>query len=375
MKIIKYVDTLRQAGVKRAIAGLSLAALLVTCLPAAQAEKITIGKGAGIVWEGLPINKSETKVTTYISMKPKWGIVAVSTIDTRCMLPDALTNIMGIDTVKIADGIGIAPRVNASATYKIQANNATETLSGTIGVDGTSATTSGGGQVTGKGFAWCLPPRESKDDNFYQKDKERAVTLNGTWVIVADGHQTSHDNIAIPPLYFGSYTAVNDGDISVPISPTNLTLRVSTLECTVATPTLVDFGSVEYNKKADAELGKITNTMTTTCTQDDNLITTDINMQFRAISGQYKGTPSHLALNEGGGYITGEIKDTNAENGACGGGGGISFDNTVIKLGEIKDSEPSKTFNNPVTWRLCSGGDDLPDGAVTASTEMMVTFN
>lgn len=55
--------------------------------------------------------------------------------------------------------------------------------------------------------------------------------------------------------------------------------------------------------------------------------------------------------------------------------GGISFDNTVIKLGEIKDSEPSKKFDNPVTWRLCSGGDDLPDGPVTASTEMMITFN
>ncbi|WP_235896832.1 hypothetical protein [Yersinia thracica] len=375
MKIIKYIDTLRQAGVKRAIARVSLVALLFTYLPAAQAEKITIGKGSGIVWEGLPINKSETKAITKVDMQPKWGIVAVSTIDTRCMLTSALTNIMGIDTVKIADGIGIAPRVNASATYKIQANNATETLSGTIGVDGTTATTSGGGQVTGKGFAWCLPPRESADNNFYQKDKERTVTLNGTWVIVADGHQASHDNIAIPPLYFGSYTQFNDGDISVPISPINLTLRVSTLECTVATPTLVDFGSVEYNKKADAELGKITNAMATTCTQDNNNITADINLQFRAISGQYKGTPSHLALNEGGGYITGEIKDTNAKNGACGGGGGISFDNTVIKIGEMKDSDKSKKYDNPVTWRLCSGGDDLPDGAVTASTEMMVTFN
>ncbi|WP_174634506.1 hypothetical protein [Yersinia thracica] len=375
MKIIKYIDTLRQAGVKRAIAGVSLAALLFTYLPAAQAEKITIGKGSGIVWEGLSPHVNESKDTIAAALKSMYGILAVSTSATRCMKPEMLTKIMGIDTVKIADGIGIAPRVNVSATYKIQAGNATETLSGTIGVDGTRASSSGGGEVTGKGYAWCLPPRESNDDNFYQKNEKRTASLDGKWVILADGHQVNHDNIAIPPLYFGSFTLFTADDISQLISPADLTLRVSTLECTVATPTLIDFGSVEYNKKADAELGIITNPMSTTCTQDDDFITSDINVQFRGISGQYKGTPSHLALNEGGGYITGEIKDTNAKNGACGGGGGISFDNSVIKLGEIKDSEPSKTFNNPVTWRLCSGGDDLPDGPVTASTEMMVTFN
>lgn len=375
MKIIKYIDTLRQAGVMRTIAGLSLAALLVTYLPAAQAEKITIGKGSGIVWEGLSPHVNESKEKNATTLKSMYGIVAVSTSDTRCMGPEALTKIMGIDTIKIADGIGIAPRVNVSATYKIQAGNTTETLAGTIGVDGTRASSSGGGEVTGKGYAWCLPPRESNDDDFYQKDEKRTVTLDGTWVIVADGHQVNHDELAIPLLYFGSFTLFNNGDISQLISPANLTLRVSTLECKVATPTLIDFGSVEYNKKADTELGIITNPMSTTCTQDDNFITADINVQFRGISGQYKGTPSHLALNEGGGYITGEIKDTNAKNGACGGGGGISFDNTVIKLGEIKDSEPSKKFDNPVTWRLCSGGDDLPDGPVTASTEMMITFN
>lgn len=48
MKIIKYIDTLRQAGVMRTIAGLSLAALLVTYLPAAQAEKLLLVRVLGL---------------------------------------------------------------------------------------------------------------------------------------------------------------------------------------------------------------------------------------------------------------------------------------------------------------------------------------
>ncbi|EOW2413975.1 hypothetical protein ACQ78R_000761 [Yersinia enterocolitica] len=47
----------------------------------------------------------------------------------------------------------------------------------------------------------------------------------------------------------------------------------------------------------------------------------------------------------------------------------------MVKIGNILATEATKVINNQVTWRLCSGGTSLPIGNVTASAEMLVTFN
>ena len=108
--------------------------------------------------------------------------------------------------------------------------------------------------------------------------------------------------------------------------------------------------------------------------QPSDQINANVNVQFRAISGQYNSTPSRLALTQSGGYITGEIENVTG-SGVCSGTSGIPFDNTPLTVGSIAAAETTMSSTNVIIWRLCSGGASLPTGAVDASTEMLVTFN
>ena len=146
-------------------------------------------------------------------------------------------------------------------------------------------------------------------------------------------------------------------------SPSNITLRISTLECTVMTSKYISFGNVTRNTSEGAQLAKTDAVLTTTCGQPSSFINANINVQFRAVTGLYQGNPRRLALKEGGGYITGEIDNGVTLSGNCNSDTGVRFDNTQVKLG------------HNLTWRLCSGGSNLPSGKVNAAAELLVTFN
>jgi hypothetical protein len=122
-------------------------------------------------------------------------------------------------------------------------------------------------------------------------------------------------------------------------------------------------------------LASATNPMNVSCNQNSDLISADINVQFRTTSGIHNANPSQLSLRQGGGYITGEIDSGVTGSGDCALSQGLKFDNTPYKLGRISNVETSVVTNNQITWRLCSGGNSLPSGPVDASTEMLVTFN
>ncbi|WP_245209536.1 adhesin [Serratia fonticola] len=223
-------------------------------------------------------------------------------------------------------------------------------------------------------FAWCIPPASSSDGLFYSSSGARTATLSGTWVLVADGTQRTGVG-TINPMYFGSFGSYGTADRATPILPTNISLRISTLECSVNTPTAINFGSVIRTTQANAELAVKRVQLIVTCGQPTDQINANINLQFRSISGLYNSAASRLALNQGGGYITGEIDNGVNGSGDCKATTGLPFDGTFIKLGSITSAESSKTLTNWLTWRLCSGGSSVPTGAVTASTEMLVTFN
>ncbi|MFV8908422.1 hypothetical protein ABQ333_24685 [Serratia fonticola] len=176
-------------------------------------------------------------------------------------------------------------------------------------------------------------------------------------------------------MYFVSLSSTNFGDLNVSILPTNISLRISTLECTVNTPTAIDFGPVNRNTQANTELAVKPVPLVTNCGQPSDHINANINLQFRQLSGLYDGEVSRLALSQGGGYITGEIDNGVTGSGACTGTTGVRFDGSPVKQGSITMAESSTTLTNLLTWRLCSGGSSLPSGPVTASTEMLVTFN
>ncbi|CNK84370.1 Uncharacterised protein [Yersinia mollaretii] len=361
---------------------LYLLALLLVSVGTAQsvrAETITIGKGTGIVWEGMPFNETLSKpiVNSYMSINE--GLLAVSYFGTKtCSYTSGFTNIGGYMARQIAPGVGLLPRANVSASYILYDGKA-ETLTGTIGLPQTQGKTSSNITVTSpSGFDWCLSPRMVNVASLYKYSSNRTASISGNWVLVADGTQVSSD-ISLGNMYFGSNSLPAQGDISgsigISILPAGITLRISTLECTVSTPTMINFGSVERLTQVGAELATYSSSMMTACSQDSNQINANINLQFKALTSLYGNQPTRLALAQGGGYITGEIDNGVTGSGVCTGTSGLPFDNTAVKIGNIISSETTKVINNQVTWRLCSGGASLPVGNVNASAEMLVTFN
>lgn len=367
---------MKQRLIKTASCGIASIALIMPLAAPVLAETITIGKGTGILWEGMPFNATLSGPLDHPQLNPIYGLLSVSRSSTRCMASNELKNIGGYLAFPLTGvpGVGLMPRASGSATYTLS-NNSQGKLTGTIGQPETRGSSTSQGNITSPpNYTWCLPPAMSINTAFYSSSGSRTATLSGSWVLVADGTQRAGEG-SIPPMYFGSFSTTPSGDRTVSILPTNISLRISTLECSVNTPTAINFGSVIRNTQANAELAVKPVQLVATCGQPTDQINANINLQFRAISGLYNSAPSRLALNQGGGYITGEIDNGVTGSGDCKATTGLRFDNSLIKLGSITNAESSKTLTNQLTWRLCSGGSNVPFGAVTASTEMLVTFN
>jgi hypothetical protein len=351
--------------------------LLLACLgqPAALAETITIGKGKGILWEGLPFNVTLSGSLDDSRLRSEYGLVAVSSEKGVCQKTQALTTIAGYPAVKLTSNVGLLPRATGHASYYRYNAGTPSSLSGTLGLPETKGETSDGAKVTAPpSYSWCLPPDLIFENYYYATNRMRTATISGNWVLVADGQQQSGE-IAVPAMYAGSFSEVASGDRSASILPSNITLRISTLECTVNTPTAITFGKVMKNLQAGAELGVKSYPLTTHCGQPSDQIDANINLQFRPLTGLYQSAPTRLALREGGGYITGEINNSVTGSGSCSATSGLPFDNSQLKIGRITKAETSLNTTHQVTWRLCSGGKDLPLGDVSAAAEMLVTFN
>ncbi|WP_241679996.1 MULTISPECIES: hypothetical protein [Serratia] len=362
---------------------LTIFTLLLVSVPSSKAvDIITIGKGSGIVWEGYPFSANLSGSIADTRLFNIYGIAAISDSPNVCMDTSKLEEIGGYMALPIAIGVGLIPRATISATYPLTPSNTQETLTGTIGLPRTEGRTSSGFVITNPTTStlftsrqWCLPPRQNDVAYFYRNGFLRTAQLSGTWVMVANGRQSSQQ-IIIPAMYAASFQAAHAGaDRSQQILPSAITLRISTLECTIATTTNINFGGVQRNTQVGSELARLSYPLTVACSQDTDKINANINVQFRAASGQYEGTPTRLALTQGGGYITGEIDNGVTGSGACNLTTGIPFDNTQLKVGSISSVEATKVTNNQITWRLCSGGATLPLGPVDASTDMLVTFN
>ncbi|WP_235895174.1 hypothetical protein [Yersinia alsatica] len=352
--------------------GQCLLLLLPILGQSAVAETITIGKGKGVVWEGLPFSETLSGPLGGTSLL-NISLLAISTSTGNCTI--TLTTINGMSAIKLADGVGLVPRLNATG-YFTRYNNTRAAFSGTVGLPKTDMRMESGTNMLK--FSWCFSPEgpyTADIPNYYSSTGARSINVSGNWAIVTDGTQKNTDNITLPPYYAGSYSGIASGAKYIQILPTSINLRISTLECTVNTPTQINFGRVRRDLQTGAELGKITNMLNTQCTQLTDRVDANINLQFRAISGLYASSPSKLSLNEGGGYITGEINNSVTGSGSCNATTGIPFDNTPLKIGRITSAQSSQNMTNQVTWRICSGGSELQNGDVTASTEMLVTFN
>lgn len=344
----------------------------------ARAETITIGKGTGIVWEGLPFNVTLSGPMYISALISHYAMAAISSSNQSCLRVGDLRVVDGYNGLLITNGVVLIPRVVIAAQYRLS-DGTDEQLTGTIGLPDTSGMGGATPVVSSESREWCLNPRNVFDVGFYDPNFTRTVNFSGTWVMAANGLQRNAE-ITLPSMYAASFSyQFQTGSLYTPILPSNITLRISTLECAISTPTEINFGTVERNTTVNSELALLTNPLTVTCSQgiDDanTRINANINVQFHPISGLFEGDSHRLALTQGGGYITGEIDNAVTGSGACNLNSGVAFDGTQIKIGEISETESNKAFSNQVTWRLCSGGASLPVGPVTAAADMIVTFN
>lgn len=172
--------------IKQVITGL---VLMTTLVSVGQATTITIGKGSGVMWEGLPFSYTGSRALgdpNYAgnSLIPANGLLAISNSEHVCMGSSRLINIAGYQAFPLGTntGIGLIPRATGSATYT-RYNGASETLKGTIGLPDTAGSTTAGEKVQSpSGYGWCLPPSMTEDSNFYSASRARRVTVSGSWL-------------------------------------------------------------------------------------------------------------------------------------------------------------------------------------------------
>lgn len=356
-------------------ASCSIACLILVMQPVASAlaVTITVGKGTGIIWEGLPFNVTLSAPIGYEYGSAREAVAGISS-DVFCQPNNRgyLRDFGGYRAALLSQGLGLIPRARVMATYE-RYDGTMETFTGTIGVPDIKGSTSEGGDVgTVPETEWCLPARMKDVPQFYRRGGKRSVTVSGSWLLVADGTQTSG---------MAKFTPMNAIStiyprISQSILPDNIEIRVTNIMCSISTPVAVNFGTLFRDTEVGAEMARQVVSLGASCSQeDDERINVNINLQVHGISGLYNNEPSRLALDQGGGYITGEVSDGVTGSGNCKATTGLRFDDYQLKLGDIKAWESSKSFNRQLTWRLCSGGSSLPTGEVTASAEMLVTFN
>ncbi|VXC35828.1 hypothetical protein [Pseudomonas sp. 8O] len=388
------IQSIRKATALRAPAPAWLLTLLLAPTTL-LAETITIGKGSGIIWEGLPFSATLQHTGNNggaSESAPLAGIVDSSA--SSIIASSALMNIGGFRAFPILrngqpTGVGLVPRTQVNGTFPLVGTSSPTPFSGSIGLPTTS-----GSYINGYGFqlglgepsarAWALTPCVISGicSNFYRSGEPISVTLTGSWVMVADGTQQAASSIALPPMWAVSHASSSSSRINQQILSGGLDLRISTIECTVSAPAIINFGQVGKNLIAHSELSRKSMQAGVNCNQEaDGAISVDVNLQFRATSGLYEGNPAWLGVNQGtsgstpaAAYITGEVSGASGP-GTCGAGTGLKFDLSRTRIGHLSNTELLKTFAPQFIWRLCSGGSQLTTGEVNASAEMMVTFN
>ncbi|MCW2474164.1 MULTISPECIES: fimbrial protein [unclassified Symbiopectobacterium] len=348
--------------------------LMLFSAQASQANTLTIGKGSGEVWRGAPFTLGLQTQNQNSATTATRGAASITNSMTECLTSSSLVNIASIDAFPIAPGIGLVPTASFNVNTFTNLSLYPVNMAGTLGMNGTAGTLSGsdfpqgGDGVVPPNRAWCI--------NFFNTNTSILLNLSqtmsgsGEWVIVTDGTQQS-GTYPMPTMYGATFS---DRDQSTKNILPYTFLRVNLVSCSITTPTSVDFGTVARNTLHAAELANMPQPFTVSCGQDNpNTIDTNINVQF---SGNvFEGNTARLALNEGGGYITGEISNGVTGSGTCDASTGVNFNSTDINVGVLTASTLSQTFTNQIIWRLCSGGSALPIGPVNASANVAVTYN
>ena len=341
---------------------------LFICLQLQAATNIIVGPGKGIVWSGDPFttsfNRVETKDTTMVYTNLIIALNA-NVYQSECSdttLPGMEIISGGLWGLKLAQGIYLIPRVTVTGYMIPDLNKPRIEFNGTLGYPEIKVSNTN----TPSGF--CV---QSSPNYYVRKGAEIHINMSGDWIIYADGTQAPTATPIKLPVFYANSAGLAKVSIDQP-----LTVKVTGVDCSVATQTNINFGNTLYNATPDAELGLVTSPFSVSCKQGSVPTAVNINASFKANTGIFNANNTQLALTQGGGYITGEIGNGLTGSGACvAHPAALNFGQKPLKLATLLATDPSVDMNSTITWRLCSAGATLPVGNISASTELSIVFN
>jgi hypothetical protein len=335
------------------------------------AADIVVGPGKGIIWSGFPFNVTYSRKDVTDKPGTKYRKIGIDTEDWQyiCMpTPQIERTVDGYLGYKIAKGLYFIPRATVSGQYPYKIGSsgsstaALETVEGTLGYPDTKLT----GAKPSNPNTWCYGGGYDYSSIKY----ENKMAISGDWIIWADGTQAPSATIFKIPKFVVS-ALIKSQVVTAP-----LTVQVVGVQCSVNVQNNVDLGYSEYNSTPNAELASAISPFFVSCKQGSVPTTANINASFRANTSIFNTDNTQLALTQGGGYITGEISNGVTGTGACSSHpSSINFSQTPIKLMTLPASAPSIDFNSTITWRLCSGGAQLPVGNISSSAELSIVFS
>lgn len=331
------------------------------------AADIVVGPEKGIIWSGFPFNVTYSRID--VSNGPGINVRKLG-IDTKdwqysCIpTPQIESTVDGYLGYKIAKGIYFIPRAIVSGQYTSIGSGSGVLLKreGTLGYPDTKIDT----MLPSNPKTWCY----GAGNDYRSTKNETKMTISGDWIIWADGTQVPSATIFKIPQFMAS-VLLKSQVITAP-----LTVQVVGVQCSVNVQNNVDLGYAEYNATPNAELASAISPFFVSCKQGSVPTTANINASFRANTSIFNTDNTQLALTQGGGYITGEISNGVTGTGACSSHpSSINFSQAPIKLMTLPASAPSIDFNSTITWRLCSGGAQLPVGNISSSAELSIVFS
>ncbi|WP_419236568.1 hypothetical protein [Serratia fonticola] len=237
----------------------------------------------------------------------------------------------------------------------------TDTITGIFNGYGTNTSEGLGGKP---GCIWA--PYQSGKYILHQ------VTATGRVLIYGTGQQHSTTGALLYPfkLMIRDPRSAGNYPSSILVNAGSYPIVVSDLGCTLATPTLVDFGPQPANATANQALASKTVNLSISCQQSQNPIGATLTLLAGINPIYYSGDNYQVNLNNSSGVAGAYVKMNMDINGAS---TAIPFNRQFIDIGSITAAENATSFSYPVTYTLYSRGAGIT-GKVSGSAELSIVL-
>ncbi|QXX82802.1 hypothetical protein J6836_21840 [Providencia sp. R33] len=361
----------------------SFMSLFISIAYQANAESITVQSGRGLV--GVANNIVSTsmsgRTSNAINFLPfSYVYLSYYSDYTRCEVATTpeygVMQIDGVTGIKLnTEGtLMLVPEITYTdnRSWKIGNTNYVDTVTAIFNGYGSNTNQNLGSET---GCVWS--PKQSTPNNGYDNDiyVTHQVSATGRVLIYGTGAQKSGytSNLNYPfkiilrdPRGAGPYPY----GILFPAN-TYYPINVSTLGCTLTTPTVIDFGP----QSANATNGQLLTTksdgnLTVNCQQNTNPMTATLSLSAGINPIYFSGNEYEINLinnqNKAGAYVTMSLNINGIPT-------NIPFNRTPVDIGTISASNSSASFSYPITYSLYSRGTGIT-GKVKGSAELSIVL-